>query len=90
LSIVDYGVTSSFPVFSRDGECAIGIATASFAISSPLVVDARGVLTPGGLGSRHRVGDDADLVMNRSRRGYGGDVVDTFLVGGVLGFTYKR
>jgi hypothetical protein len=83
--VVDYSITSSFPLFPGDSVCAVGIAAAGFAISSPLVIDAQGVLTLGDLDSCLRVDDDAYLVMSRSHRGYRGDVVGTFFVGGVLG-----
>ena len=88
--VVDYGVASRIPLFPGDSESAVGIAAAGFAISSTLAIGARGVLTRGDLDSCLRVDDDADLVMSRSHRGYRGDVVDTFFVGGVLGAAYER
>ena len=89
-SIIDYGVTGSFPLFPGDGMCAVGIAAASFGISSPLAISALGTLTLGDLDSCLRVDDDADLMVSRSCCGYGGDVVDTFFVGGVLGAADER
>jgi hypothetical protein len=65
--------------------CAVGIAAASFGISSPLGISARGTLTLRDLDSCLRVDDDADLTVSRSCCSYGSDVADTFFVGGVLG-----
>jgi hypothetical protein len=70
--------------------CVVGIAAASFGISSPLAISARGTLTLGDLDSRLRVDDDTDLTVSRSCCGYGGDVADSFYVGGVLGAADER
>jgi hypothetical protein len=89
-SIVGYGVTGSFPLFPGDGTCDVGIAAASFGISPPLAIGARGALTLGDLVSCLRVDDDADLMMSRSCCSYGDDVVDTSFVGGVTGDADER